>query len=241
MAMISYKYDVSVVVPLYNESESLPELAAWIDRVCRENGLTYEVIMVDDGSSDNTYDVVRKYVELHPGEPVRLLRHERNRGKGRAIRTALEYVTGDYIIIQDGDLELEPNDIAVLLKVLVDDGYEVVYGSRFLDKRNEVLYRRFYWGGRLVSFVANLLYNQNITDEPTCYKLFRAEVMERIRLRCERFEFCPEVTAKVAKLGIKIHEEPIHYMPRTLEEGKKLRWTDGVKAVWTLIKYRFTD
>lgn len=232
---------LSIIVPAYNEGGNIGALLDKVLAVRLPYDIRREVMVVDDGSSDNTYDIVRKYVELHPGEPVRLLRHERNRGKGRAIRTALEYVTGDYIIIQDGDLELEPNDIAVLLKVLVDGGYEVVYGSRFLDKRNEVLYRRFYWGGRLVSFVANLLYNQNITDEPTCYKLFRAEVMERIRLRCERFEFCPEVTAKVAKLGIKIHEEPIHYMPRTLEEGKKLRWTDGVKAVWTLIKYRFTD
>ena len=136
---------LSIIVPAYNEGGNIGALLDKVLAVRLPYDIRREVMVVDDGSSDNTYDVVRKYVELHPGEPVRLLRHERNRGKGRAIRTALEYVTGDYIIIQDGDLELEPNDIAVLLKVLVDGGYEVVYGSRFLDKRNEVLYRRFYW------------------------------------------------------------------------------------------------
>lgn len=232
---------LTIIVPAYNEGRNIGALLDRVLAVRLPYGIGREIIVVDDGSADDTYKVVDNYVKAHPQEPLRLLRHERNRGKGRAIRTALEYASGDYLIIQDGDLELDPNDIAVLLRVLVDGDYEVIYGSRFLDKRNEVLYKRFYWGGRLVSLVANLLYGQNITDEPTCYKLFRAEVMKRIRLRCERFEFCPEVTAKVSKLGIKIHEEPIHYTPRTLEEGKKLRWTDGVKAVWTLLKYRFTD
>lgn len=232
---------LTIIVPAYNEGRNIGALLDRVLAVRLPYGIGREIIVVDDGSADDTYKVADNYVKAHPQEPLRLLRHERNRGKGRAIRTALEYAAGDYLIIQDGDLELDPNDIAVLLRVLVDGDYEVIYGSRFLDKRNEVLYKRFYWGGRLVSLVANLLYCQNITDEPTCYKLFRAEVMKRIRLRCERFEFCPEVTAKVSKLGIKIHEEPIHYTPRTLEEGKKLRWTDGVKAVWTLLKYRFTD
>ncbi len=232
---------LTIIVPAYNEGRNIGALLDRVLAVRLPYGIGREIIVVDDGSADDTYKVADNYVKTHPQEPLRLLRHERNRGKGRAIRTALEYAAGDYLIIQDGDLELDPNDIAVLLRVLVDGDYEVIYGSRFLDKRNEVLYKRFYWGGRLVSLVANLLYGQNITDEPTCYKLFRAEVMKRIRLRCERFEFCPEVTAKVSKLGIKIHEEPIHYTPRTLEEGKKLRWTDGVKAVWTLLKYRFTD
>ncbi len=232
---------LTIIVPAYNEGRNIGALLDRVLAVRLPYGIGREIIVVDDGSADDTYEVADNYVKAHPQEPLRLLRHERNHGKGRAIRTALEYASGDYLIIQDGDLELDPNDIAVLLRVLVDGDYEVIYGSRFLDKRNEVLYKRFYWGGRLVSLVANLLYCQNITDEPTCYKLFRAEVMKRIRLRCERFEFCPEVTAKVSKLGIKIHEEPIHYTPRTLEEGKKLRWTDGVKAVWTLLKYRFTD
>lgn len=232
---------LTIIVPAYNEGRNIGALLDRVLAVRLPYGIGRDIIVVDDGSADDTYKVADNYVKAHPQEPLRLLRHERNRGKGRAIRTALEYAAGDYLIIQDGDLELDPNDIAVLLRVLVDGDYEVIYGSRFLDKRNEVLYKRFYWGGRLVSLVANLLYGQNITDEPTCYKLFRAEVMKRIRLRCERFEFCPEVTAKVSKLGIKIHEEPIHYTPRTLEEGKKLRWTDGVKAVWTLLKYRFTD
>ena len=188
---------LTIIVPAYNEGRNIGALLDRVLAVRLPYGIGREIIVVDDGSADDTYKVADNYVKAHPQEPLRLLRHERNRGKGRAIRTALEYAAGDYLIIQDGDLELDPNDIAVLLRVLVDGDYEVIYGSRFLDKRNEVLYKRFYWGGRLVSLVANLLYGQNITDEPTCYKLFRAEVMKRIRLRCERFEFCPEVTAKV--------------------------------------------
>lgn len=232
---------ISIIVPAYNEGGSIAELLGEVMPVAFPYGTEREVIVVDDGSTDCTCAAVEGYIASHPDEPVRLLCHERNRGKGRAIRTALDHVTGDYVIIQDGDLELKPTDMAVLLKELIDKGCDVVYGSRFLDKRNKVLYRRYYWGGRLLSFTVNALYGQRITDEPTCYKLFRTEVLRRIRLRCERFEFCPEVTAKVSKLGIKICEVPIHYSPRTLAEGKKLRWTDGVQAVWTLVKYRFTD
>lgn len=232
---------LTIIVPAYNEAGNI---AALLEKVCAVSlpyGIGKEVIVVDDGSTDDTGGIVASCVSAHDGWPVTLLRHGRNYGKGHAIRTALAKATGDYVIIQDGDLELDPADIARLLRVMVDGGYEVVYGSRFLYKQNKSLYRSFRLGGRLVSHIANLLYGQHITDEPTCYKLMRREVLRRFTLKCERFEFCPEVTAKISKLGIKIHEEPIHYSPRTLEQGKKLRWTDGFEAVWTLLKYRFVN
>ncbi len=232
---------LSIIIPAYNEGGNIAEVLARVCAVHLPYGIGKQVIVVDDGSADDTAARVARFTDEHPQLPVTLLRHTVNRGKGRAIRTALEVADGDFIIIQDGDLELDPNDIARLLKCMVDGKYMAVYGSRFLDSQNKSLYRSFYLGGRLVSHIANLLYRQHITDEPTCYKLVRAEVMERITLRCERFEFCPEITAKISKLGIKIHEEPIHYSPRSLEQGKKLRWTDGVEAVWTLLKYRFTN
>lgn len=232
---------LTIIVPAYNEEANVTKVIAKVCDVALPYGIGKEIIVVDDGSKDATYSCVKEYLVANPELPVVLMQHEVNHGKGRAIRTALERATGDYIIIQDGDLELDPNDIARLLKSMIDGDYKVVYGSRFLDKQNESLYKSFYLGGRMVTHVANILYGQKITDEPTCYKLLRAEVMDKIKLRCEGFEFCPEVTAKVSKLGIKIHEEPIHYSPRTLEQGKKLRWTDGVEAVWTLLKYRFTN
>ena len=232
---------LSIIIPAYNEGKNICLVLDKVLAVDLVYGVQKELIVVDDGSRDDTYVQAMSYVHAHPGVPVRVMRHKQNMGKGMAIRTALPHTTGDYIIIQDGDLELDPNDISRLLECMIDNDYQVVYGSRFLNKRNEVLYQRFYWGGRLVSFIANLLYGQHITDEPTCYKLFRADVLKSIRLRCVRFEFCPEVTAKVAKRGIRIHEVPISYSPRTLEEGKKLRWTDGLEAVFTLLKYRFVD
>lgn len=232
---------LTIIIPAYNEAENI---AAVLDKVCNVK-LPYnvgkEILVVDDGSKDDTAARVEEFIASHPDEPVKLLRHERNHGKGRAIRTALAKGTGDFVIIQDGDLELDPNDIARLLKVMIDGNYDVVYGSRFLNHQNKSLYRSFRWGGRLVSHVANVLYGQHITDEPTCYKLMRSGVLKRFTLKCEGFEFCPEVTAKISKLGIKIHEEPISYMPRSLEQGKKLRWTDGLEAVWTLFKYRFVN
>ena len=232
---------LTIIIPAYNEEAGIATVLERVSRVELPYGTKKQVIVVDDGSGDATYARASEWIKAHEGFPCMLLRHEVNHGKGRAIRTALEKATGDYIIIQDGDMELDPSDIAMLLRSMIDGGYDAVYGSRYLGCGNSHLSRSFYLGGRLVSHIANILYGQHITDEPTCYKLIRSSVMSRIRLRCERFEFCPEVTAKVSKLGVKIHEEPIHYHPRTLSEGKKLRWKDGVEAVWTLLKYRFTN
>lgn len=232
---------LTVIIPAYNEQAGICEVLSRVRDVELPYGVRKQVIVVDDGSRDGTWSRAKAWIDEHSNCGYILLRHEKNMGKGHAIRTALKEATGDYIVIQDGDLELEPHDIARLLREMIDNGYDAVYGSRYLGCGNSHLYRSFYLGGRLVSHIANILYSQHITDEPTCYKMIRASVMKRINLRCERFEFCPEVTAKISKLGVKIHEVPIHYHPRTLKEGKKLRWKDGAEAVWTLLKYRFTD
>jgi glycosyltransferase involved in cell wall biosynthesis len=188
---------------------------------------------------DGTAAKVEAFVQLHPTLRIIVGKHKVNRGKGAAVRTALGLSTGDIVIIQDADLETDPEDYNVLLPFLLSGKEKVIYGSRFLNKDNRHLYRGLYWGGRLVSWVANVLYGQKLTDEPTCYKMFDAALLKSIPLRCEGFEFCPEVTAKISRLGYKIREAPIHYYPRSKEEGKKLKWQDGIKAIVTLLRYRF--
>ena len=161
-------------------------------------------------------------------------------GKGHAVRTALEHSQGDIIIIQDADLEYHPKDYRKLIEPIIDGKTEVVYGSRLLGKSEpKISYMSFYLGGIFLSKLTNLLYRTNITDESTCYKVFKREVIKNLDLKCERFEFCPEVTAKISKKGVKILEVPISYTPRKKEEGKKIRWIDGLIAIWTLVKYRF--
>lgn len=232
---------LSILIPAYNEAANIGTLLEKVAAVDLPYGVREQIIVVDDGSSDSTLAIAQDFARRHTERPVMVMAHDHNRGKGAAIRTALAHAEGRYVIIQDADLELDPSDIAVLLRYMIDENLPVVYGSRFLGVGNTHTYRSYYMGGRIVSWVANVLYGQHITDEPTCYKLFRREVLSRIDLKCTGFEFCPEVTAKVSKLGIKIKEVPIHYKPRTLEEGKKLHWSDGVEAVWTLLKYRFVD
>lgn len=238
---MSHSDILSILIPAYNEAANIGTLLEMVARVELPYAVTKQIIVVDDGSSDRTLAIARDFAQRHAALGIEVMAHDHNCGKGAAIRTALARATGRYVIIQDADLELEPADIAVLLRYMIDENLPVVYGSRFLGVGNTHTYRSYYLGGRIVSWVANVLYGQHITDEPTCYKLFRREVLQRIDLKCTGFEFCPEVTAKVSKLGYKIKEVPIHYKPRTLEEGKKLHWSDGLEAVWTLLKYRFTN
>jgi len=228
---------LSVIVPAYNESKTISEILLRLSKVSEVS----EIIVVDDGSKDDTFEKVKTFSEeikkSRAALSVICLRHETNRGKGAAIRTGLLRVTGDVMTIQDGDLEYDPNDYKKMLKK-IEEGSTVVYGSRILGS-NKFSYAGFYWGGRLLSFLSNILYGLSITDEPTCYKMARMDVMRRLDLRCEKFEFCPEMTAKVARLKEKIIEVPISYNPRSIEEGKKIRWSDGIEAVWTLMKFRF--
>ena len=229
---------LSILIPVYNEANTINKLLDKVRRV--KLSLKKEIICVDDGSKDGTYEALLKYSKKH--SEVKCFKHKVNKGKGAAIRTAIKYATGDIVLIQDADLEYDPNDYPALIKPIINSKATVVYGSRRLrsdNKQHSGL--SFYVGGVGLTFITNLLYRTKITDEPTCYKVFRTDIIKSIPLECTRFEFCPEVTAKVAKRKIPIYEVPIKYYPRSSKEGKKIRWKDGVEAVWTLVKYRFKD
>lgn len=248
---------ISIVIPVYNEKENLPKLIQKIEAVELQPSLKKEMIIVDDHSVDGTYELLRD--DLAPKYPaIRLLRHERNRGKGAAIRTGLGAVSGEIVMIQDADLEYDPSDYPKLIAPILKGKSDVVYGSRFkhlrwwtfyakwfgkrfLGRNHEMSYLHHFIGIQILNGLANFLYGARITDEATCYKVFRTSVIRKIDLKCEGFEFCPEVTAKIRKKGYLIHEVPISYHPRTKAEGKKLSWTHGFKAIWTLVKYRFVN
>jgi len=220
---------LSVIIPTFNEALTLPELLNRVMIVPVEK----EVLIVDDGSTDGTSDFLKGITD----ERIHLLRHDINRGKGAAIRTALPHARGKFVIIQDGDLELDPMDYLVLLQAIHDsDG--VVYGSRNLKPRKGKFYLLYWIGGMALTQIANTLYGFQLTDETTGYKLFRASLVRSLNLKCDGFEFCAEVTAKLGMRKVCIKEVPISYSPRKFEEGKKIRWTDGLKAIWTLLKLR---
>jgi len=224
---------LSIIVPVYNEETTLEEI---IKRI-RATGLAYEIIAVDDGSTDQSPAILTK-LENSGEPPLRLLRHKRNRGKGAAMRTGLDAVAGDLVLVQDADLEYDPADYAALLAPFADSPVEVVYGSRNLQ-RNPRSSWSFYWGGRLLSWIANGLYGSHITDEATGYKVIKTDLLRDLGLETDGFEFCPEVTGKLLQRGVDIHEVPISYYPRSWDQGKKIQWFDGVIAIWTLVKYRF--
>ncbi|MHC4829196.1 MAG: glycosyltransferase family 2 protein, partial [Planctomycetota bacterium] len=223
-----YSLRLSVIVPVLNEERTLPRVLEQL----LATPVVSEVIVVDDGSTDRTREVVAPFQDR-----VKLLSHPENRGKGAAIRTGLAKVTGNAVVIQDGDLEYDPKDLAGMFQRL-EEGAGVVYGSRILGE-NTFAHRSFYLGGRLLTWLANLLYGLSITDEATCYKMIRTDVIDRLDLQCQGFEFCPEVTAKLGRLGQEIVEVPISYASRTVAMGKKIRWWHGVEAIATLLRYRF--
>lgn len=220
---------VSVIVPVYNEVAHLEELLAAV----LASPAKKEIVIVDDGSTDGTRE---KLQELARMENVTIVFHEKNYGKGASIRTALNYARGEYVLIQDSDLEYDPGDYPALLRPLQEGTANVVYGVR-PDRPERGL--RFFLGAKLLTHLTNLLYGAGIHDEATCYKVFRRSTLMQIALRCRRFEFCPEVTAKLCRMGEHIAEVPIHYNPRSADEGKKIRHSDGWLAIWTLIRYRF--
>ena len=220
---------MSVIVPVYNEVLHLEELLEAV----LASPVKKEVIIVDDGSTDGTRE---KLLSMPAREDLTIVFHERNCGKGASIRTALAYARGEYVLIQDSDLEYDPKDYPALLAPLQQGRANVVYGVR-PDRPERGL--RFFLGAKLLTYLTNLLYAAGIHDEATCYKVFRRPVLARLRLECRRFEFCPEVTSKLCRLGEKIEEVPISYQPRSAEEGKKIRHSDGWLAIWTLIRFRF--
>jgi len=230
---------LSIIVPVYNEQDTLLKLLSKVLDAFSGMEETAELILVDDHSNDKTPDIIAAFVHQNHSMRVVALRHEKNKGKGAAIRLGLREAKGYYSIIQDADLEYNPKDIVRLLTFAETNNYPVVFGSRILNRKNRYSSYSFYLGGRLVSLIANLLYGLKLTDEPTCYKLIKTSLIQSIHLQCNRFEFCPEVTAKIAKAGYSIPELAIDYYPRTKKEGKKISWYDGIEAICVLFKQRF--
>lgn len=226
---------LSVVMPVYNEKRTILEILSKVNSVDLKD-VDKEIVIVDDCSKDGTRDILKELKDSN----IKVVYHERNQGKGAAIRTGLRHITGDVVIIQDSDLEYYPEDYIDLLAI-IEQGAEAVYGSRLKHKDFVHKYSLNLFATKLLSLMSNVLYGTKITDEPTCYKMFRTNVIKKINLKCTGFEFCPEVTAKIAKMGVKIKEIPIRYNPRSIAEGKKVNWKDGVEAIWTLIKYRFVN
>ena len=237
---------LSVVVPVFNEARTLATL---LDRVVTAplpaaiSGL--EIVAVDDSSTDGSWELLGEWTPPARGDRVEVvvtrLRHERNQGKGRALRTGFAAASGDLVLVQDADLEYTPTDYPSLIGPVLDGFADVVYGSRFLGGPHRVLFFWHYLGNRFLTLLSNMLTDLNLTDMETCYKVFRRDVLERITLVSNRFGIEPELTARVARLGSRIFEVPISYYGRTYEEGKKVGWRDGATAVWSILRFNLWD
>ncbi len=226
-------------MPVYNEASTIHEIIAKVNAVELPGVSARELIIVDDGSKDGTREILQ---EMVPTETLKIYFHAHNMGKGAALRTSLHYATGDIILIQDADLEYDPGEYPELLKPILDGRADVVYGSRMTGAkvRRDFNFLHFV-GNKFLTLLTNILYNTILTDMETCYKVFRADVIKNINIKSNRFNFEPEITAKILKRKYKLYEMPISYYGRDFSEGKKITWRDGFSAVWTLIKYRFVD
>lgn len=229
---MTYK-TLSIIMPAYNELKTLPKILKQVQKAdCL--GLKKEIIIVDDGSTDGTAKLLRSLRQTG----IKTFFHNQNKGKGAAVRTGIKNATGDIILIQDADLEYHPEEYPVLIHPFLKSRASVVYGSRELSGQNRHSSILFHIGGRFVTLMTNLLFGSHLTDVPTCYKAFKRDIIAQLPLRCQRFEFCPEVTAHLLKRNIPIIEVPIKYNSRDKKEGKKIKARDGVEAFWTLIRCR---
>jgi glycosyltransferase involved in cell wall biosynthesis len=229
---------LSIIIPVFNEEGTINKLLEKVISVNLIHSIQKEIIIIDDASVDKGNEIIKRFIKENPQVDIQIHVHEVNQGKGAAIRSGVKYATGDYIIMQDADLELDPGEFNLLLKPVLENNADVVFGSRFLNKKNK--------GGRFLARIANgflttltnLVLGIKITDMETCYKLIPASYMKSITLKEERFGFEPEITAKIFKIkGLRFMEVPISYFPRTQELGKKIRWTDGLRAIYCIVKY----
>jgi glycosyltransferase involved in cell wall biosynthesis len=232
---------LSIVIPAYNEGRTIHLILDRVKAVSLRNNITKEIIIVNDCSKDNTEEAIQAYMGNNPDLNIQYFKHEVNQGKGAALHTGIQKATGDFVIIQDADLEYDPNEYNILLQPILDGFADVVYGSRFMGGNPHRIL--FFWhsiGNKMLTFLSNMFTNLNLTDMETCYKLFRREVIQGLQLNEKRFGFEPEVTAKVSRIPkIRIYEVGISYYGRTYEEGKKIGWKDGFRAIWCILKYNF--
>lgn len=228
---------LSIIVPVYNEEKTLTTIIDKVQKVKLDN-IKKEVIIINDCSTDNSQKVIDGLKKQYNN--IISINHDKNKGKGAAIRTGFQHFTGDVVVIQDGDLEYNPEDFIKMID-FIKKGEKVVYGSRLLGHVTGFNIPSHYYGNKLLSFMTALLYNHKVTDMETCYKMMTKEVISSIKLKSNKFDIEPEITAKLLKKGYKIAEIPIDYNCRTFEEGKKITWKDGISAINTLIKYRFSD
>lgn len=230
---------LSVIVPAYNEEKTIRNVLDKLKSVELIGNFQKEIVIVNDCSADNTEGVAKRFIDENPGLEIAYFRHEYNQGKGAALHTGIRRATGDYIIVQDADLEYDPQEFNILLKPVIEGYADVVYGSRFMGGRPHRIL--FFWhtiGNKFLTFLSNMFTNLNLTDMETCYKLFRADLLKNLKLVENRFGFEPEVTAKISKIPkIRIYEVGVSYYGRTYDEGKKINWKDGFRALYCIVRY----